>query len=50
MGIPVDDVVDPYDADAEKPQADDRREKEADPVRAVVLQGEQAHQYRARYW
>lgn len=40
MGIPMDDVVEPYDADAEKPQANDRREKEADPVRAVVLQGE----------
>lgn len=46
MGIPVDDVVDPYDADAEKPHAHDRREKEADPVRTVVLQGEQSHQYR----
>jgi hypothetical protein len=49
MRIPVDDVVDPYGADAEKPQADDGRENEADPVRAVVLQGEQANQYSARY-
>ena len=47
MGIPVDDVVNPYDADAEKPQAHDRCEKKADPVCAVVLQGEQAHQYHA---
>lgn len=43
MGIPTDDVVDPYGADAEKPHADYRREKETDPVCAVVLQGEQAH-------
>lgn len=40
MGIPVEDVVEPYDADAEKPQANDGCEKKADPVCAVVLQGE----------
>ena len=49
MGIPIDDVVDPYDADAEEPQANNRREEKSDPVCAVVLQSEQAYQYRTCY-
>lgn len=40
MGIPNEDVVDPYGAYAEKPQANNRREEESDPVCAEVLQGE----------
>lgn len=50
MGIPMDDVVDTNDADAEKPQANNRREKKANPVCTIMLQGEQTHQYRACYW
>lgn len=50
MGIPNEDVVDPYGAYAEKPQANNRREEESDPVRAEVLQGEQAYQDHTCYW
>jgi hypothetical protein len=50
MGIPNEDVVDPYGTDADKPQADNRREEKSDPVCAEVLQGEQAYQDHACYW
>ena len=50
MGIPVDYVVDPYDADAEKPQANNGRKEKPDPVCAEVLQGKQAYQYHTCYW
>jgi hypothetical protein len=50
MGIPNDNVVHPYGADAEKPQANNRREKKSDPVCAEVLQGEQAYQDHTCYW
>lgn len=43
MGIPIEDVVDPYDADAEKPQENNRRKEKSDPVCAIVLQGEQPY-------
>jgi hypothetical protein len=50
MGIPIDDVVDAYGADAEKPQADNRRKEKSDPVRPKVLQCEQGYQYHTCYW
>lgn len=43
MGVPIDDVVDPYDADADKPQENNRCKEKSDPVCAKVLQGEQSY-------
>jgi hypothetical protein len=50
MRIPVEDVVDPYDIDAEKPHTNNRRKKKPDPVCAIVLQREQSYQYHTCHW
>lgn len=49
MVVPVDDVVEPYHAYAEKPNADDRRKEEPNSVCAIVLQSKQTYKYRARH-
>lgn len=50
MVVPVDDVVEPYRAYAEKPNADDRRKQKPNSVCAIVLQRKQAYKYGARHW
>jgi hypothetical protein len=45
----MDDVIEAYHADAEKPNTDDWRKDTPNSVCAIVLQSKQAYEYSARH-